>query len=299
MKISYNWIQEYFDEPLPSPTELATLLNIRAFEVEEVEEQNGDSVFEIKITPDRAHDCLSHFGVAKEIRLHTKLKMKPVLDIADIKDDFETKYKAEIVDSSCPRYMLREIQNVVVQESPLELKIKLEQIGQRSINSVVDITNLVMYEIGQPMHAFDADKLDGTQIKIASPIQKKITTLDSKEVELTDEDITIQDEKDNLAIAGVKGGKKAEVNNQTQNVIIESANFFPVKVRKTSKRTNIQTDSSKRFENGITPKLAETAIKLTSFYIQKYASDSKTQFSNIVDVYPRPASPYYTGVSLK
>lgn len=298
MKISYNWLQTYFEKELPNPKNLADLLNIRSLEVEEIEEKDGDSIFEIKVTPNRAPDCLSHIGIAKEIAIHTR---QPIFvpKIINIEDDYNTEKKVEVEDQTCIRYMAREVKGVVIGESPLALKLKLESIGQRSINTVVDITNLVMYEIGQPMHAFDADKLSGQKIFVASPKDTKFTTLDNKEVELTSEDITIQDETDNLAIAGIKGGKKAEVDFNTKIIILEAANFFPVKVRKTSRRIGIQTDSSKRFENGLAPQLAQQAIHLASHYIKIYASDDNTQFSNIVDVYPRPANPYYTGVSLE
>jgi phenylalanyl-tRNA synthetase beta subunit len=298
MKISHNWLQEYFEKELPNPKDLADLLNVRAFEVEEIEEKDEDSVYEIKITPDRAPDCLSHEGIAREVSVHIK---QPLIqkEISKIDAQFETAHNVHMEENSCVRYMCREVKGVVVADSPLELKKKLESIGQRSINTIVDITNLVMYELGQPMHAFDADKLTGKKITIGAPTQTHFTTLDTKEIELTSEDITIQDESDNLAIAGVKGGKKAEVDSQTKAILLESANFFSVKVRKTSKNTGIQTDSSKRYENGLTPELAQRALDLASYYIQKYASDSNTQFSNIVDVYPRPASPYYTGISIE
>ncbi len=300
MKISYNWLQEYFDKPLPNPKDLADLLNIRAFEVEEIEEHDGDSVLEIKITPDRAPDCLSHLGVAREVAIHTGFSIVDNMDIVPFKSDFETEYSVVAEENSIQRYILCEVKNVVVKESPLELKLKLEAIGQRSINTIVDITNIVMYEIGQPMHAFDADKISGKTITIGVPKNPKITTLDGKEVELSDEDLTIQDESDNLAIAGVKGGNKSEVNSATVNILLESANFFPVKVRKTSKRTGIQTDSSKRFENGLTPKLAEKAMHFARYYIKKYASNENTEFSMIKDAYPRPQPrPYSVGLKIE
>lgn len=298
MKISYNWLQNYFKKELPNPKDLADLLNLRALEVEEIEEKDGDSVLEIKVTPNRAPDCLSHIGIAREVAIHTGIEMieKEVDDV--IAPDFETDFKVEVQEGSCVRYMAREVRDVVIAESPLELKLKLESIGQRSINTIVDITNLVMYELGQPMHAFDKDKLTGTTIKVASPTDTHFVTLDNKEIELTADDITIQDEKDNLAIAGIKGGKKAEVDSGTKNIILESANFFPVKVRKTSRKTTIQTDSSKRFENGLTPQLAEQALNLACLYVTKYASQDSTQFSNVLDVYPRPQNrKYVVGLS--
>jgi phenylalanyl-tRNA synthetase beta subunit len=298
MKISYNWLQEYFEKELPNPKDLADLLNIRAFEVEEIEEKEGDSILDIKVTPDRAPDCLSHEGVAREVAVHVNQKSTPQTT-SDIADDFQTDVTVSLSEEKAVRYMFREIQNVVVGESSLEIKKKLEAIGQRTINTVVDITNLVMYEIGQPMHAFDSDKLSGKKITITSPKHTTFKTLDNKEVELTEEDATIQDGEDDLAIAGVKGGKKGEVTSETKNIILESANFFPTKVRKTSKNTGIQTDSSKRFENGLSPELAERALVLASHYIKRYASTDETKFSNIVDVYPRPSHPYHTGVTLE
>lgn len=298
MKISYNWLQEYFEKDLPNPKELADLLNIRAFEVEEVEEKNSDSIFEIKVTPDRAPDCLSHMGIAREVGLHTKQNVLQK-NISQITEQFKTDYSIDLNEKSAVRYIIREVKDVVVSESPLDLKLKLEAIGQRSINTIVDITNLVMFEIGQPMHAFDTQKIKGKKITIGIPLQNKITTLDNKEIELTDKDITIQDDEGNLAVAGVKGGKRAEVDMQTKNIVLESANFFPSQVRKTSKTTGIQNDSSKRFENGLTPMLAEQGIELASYYIEKYASCNTTQFSNSIDVYPRPQiRPYSVGLCI-
>jgi phenylalanyl-tRNA synthetase beta subunit len=296
MKISYNWLQECFEKELPNPKDLADLLNIRAFEVEEVEEKDGDSIFEIKVTPDRAPDCLSHLGIAREVALHTGQSLIQK-QIPQIEKQFDTTYTINIEEKSCVRYMSREIRNVVVKESPLELKKKLEAIGQRSINTIVDITNLVMLEIGQPMHAFDTSKIAGTQITIGAPKDVHITTLDNKEFELTPLDITVQDKEGNLAIAGVKGGKKAEVTMSTTNILLESANFFSAQVRKTSKTTSIQNDSSKRFENGLTPIGTAGALNLASHYVQKYASSDATQFSNVIDVYPRPQTrPYIVGL---
>ncbi len=299
MKISYNWLQEYFEKPLPNPKDLADLLNIRSFEVEEIEEKDGDSILEIKITPNRAPDCLSHDGIAREVSVHTGL---PLIrkEILGIKPNFKTNLKTSIEDETAIRHMCREIKNVKLNESPLELKLKLEAIGQRPINVIVDITNLVMNETGQPLHAFDADKISGSIIKIAKPTDLSIVTLGDKEVVLTTDDITLQDAENNLDIAGIKGGKKAEVNSETKNIILESANFFAVKVRKASKRTGIQTDSSKRFENGISPELAQKGIELVSHYIKMYASGEGTQFSDIVDVYPRPQNrKYVVGLNFK
>jgi len=296
MIVSYNWLKEYFEESLPEAKALSDILNTRAFEVEGVEDTNENSLIDIDVLPNRAHDCLSHYGIAKEISVLTGLTIKEINpeikqgDVSNIKVDIQ-----DDVSNICKRYIALEINNVEVKESVSEIKNKLEVLGQKSINNIVDITNIVMLELGQPLHAFDADKLDGDIIIRFAGKGEKITTLDNKEIELTEEMLVIADQKNALAIAGVKGGKKAEVDSNTKNIVLESANFDQTSVRKTSQQTNVKTDSSKRFENGVTPELAEKGILRTAELIQKYAGGD---VQKVVDVYPRPVGIYKTGVSL-
>lgn len=256
MNTSYKWLQTYFDDTLPEPAKLADLFNAHAFEVEGIEESKvgeGDMVLDIKVLPDRAHYALSHKGIAGEVHAITGLALKEqnYLTLTNI-DTAGGKIKNDL----CRRYVTAEIKGVNVAPTPAWLKEKLEVVGQRSINSLVDIMNFVTLDVGQPMHVFDADKIEGKlQVRLATE-GEKITTLDNKEVILSAGDLVIADDVSALAIAGVKGGKKAEVDANTKNIIIESANFNPTSTRRTSTRLNLRTDASKRFENEITPELA-------------------------------------------
>ena len=164
MKVSYNWLQNYFKEKLPEPEKLSEGIIFHSFEVEEIEKKGNDSVFEIKVLPDRAHDCLSHYGIAKEVSAIFNLELKNKEN-----KTFESKateLKIEIKDEKCRRYMGRIVRNIKVGPSPVWLKEKLETIGQKSINNIVDAANFVMFDIGQPIHCFDLDKLESAKIII-------------------------------------------------------------------------------------------------------------------------------------
>ena len=295
MLFSYNWLKEYLGDNVDTPEKISDVLNVTSFEIESIEEKNGDYIFDIDILPNRAHDCLCHTGVAKEIAINFDLNfMYPHSE--KIGGTFETHFEVNIEDVNCNRYMLREIKNIEVGPSPEELKKKLESIGEKSINNVVDITNIVMFELGQPMHAFDKDKLDGEKINIRlSKTGEKITTLDKKVVEFDDEVLVIADTEP-LAIAGIKGGNKAEVDGATKNLILESANFHSSYIRKASNKVSVKTDSSKRFENEITPELAEVAMNRVTELLLKYGGSS-VEVSNIVDVYEkRPKNNFIVGL---
>ena len=255
MNTSYKWLQTYFDETLPEVAKLVDLFNAHTFEVEGVEGDplHSDTVLDIKVLPDRAHYALSHKGIAGEIQAITGLALKEQnhLTLTSV-DSSGGKIKSDL----CRRYITAEIKGVNVVATPAWLKEKLEVVGQRSINSLVDIMNFVMLDSGQPMHVFDADKIEGSlQVRLAVE-GEKVTTLDNKEMTLSANDLVIADDVSVLAVAGVKGGKKAEVDANTKNIIIESANFNPTSTRRTSTRLNLRTDASKRFENEITPELA-------------------------------------------
>jgi phenylalanyl-tRNA synthetase beta subunit len=303
MLISYKWTQEYFEEKLPEPEALVDLLSVKSFEIEGLEKVDTvageDHILDVDVLPNRSHDCLSHNGIAKEISAITGLKLKQK-DQIENESQFENSFKIDSENDLCRRYISCEVKNINITESPDELKSKMEALGQKSINNLVDITNIVMYEIGQPMHAFDTDKMDGSSIKIRNANKgEKITTLDKKEVDLNPSILVIADESDPLALAGIKGGKKAEVNMETKNIVLESANFLPVNVRKTSRKIGISTDSSKRFENEISPELAIIAMNRAVELILQYASNDKTTVSNKVDYYPKKWRNYRTGVSVK
>jgi phenylalanyl-tRNA synthetase beta chain len=301
MLVSYNWLQEeYFDDKLPDPKDLVDLLTMRAFEVESVEKKGDDYLIDIDVLPNRMHDCLSHRGIARELGVILNLQVKSKKLTEFVQDEALEKVSVRIKDEKkCRRYIGRPVFGVNIAESPAWLKERLESIGQRSINNVVDLTNYSMWNTGQPLHAFDADKVAGGITVRTAKLGEKITTLDNKEVELTPEDLVIADDEAVLAIAGVKGGKKAEVDSQTKNIILESANFDPVSVRKTRIRTGIQTDSSKRFENEPTPELAFVGMNELTAYISDIAKTTDTKIGEITDVYPSKPTTSKIAVSLE
>lgn len=307
MVFSYNWLKEYLEGDIPSPEKIAEVLTAKSFEVERFEKVGEDVVFDIDVLPNRAHDCLCHTGIAKEIAVNFDLNFKyPHLlqgyegQAEGIKKeaDFETNFQAEITDKRCKRYMLREIRGVEVGPSHPDLKKKLEILGEKSINNVVDITNIILFELNQPMHAFDKDKLNGKTIFARTSKEgESMTTLDKNYVELDDDTCVISDEKNPVAIAGIKGGNKAEVMEGTTSLILESANFNSSDIRKTSNKVDISTESSKRYENDIAPELTETAMNRATELLLKYGGDN-VKVSNVVDIYPRPRSPYFAGFSV-
>jgi len=304
MKVSLNWLKEYFKEEdfnqigLKDRVDfIARELTDKSFEVEDVEEKAGDFILNVDILPNRAHDCLSHCGIAKEISAATGLKFIDKKYEGNMAVE-SGKFSLEVNSDICPRYLGCEIENIVIGDSHPDLKNKIESIGERSINNIVDITNIVMFETGQPMHAFDIDKLTGSKIivRIAND-GEHITTLDNKEIDLDSGVAVIADEKDVLVIAGIKGGKKGEVDLNTKNILLEAANFQAAAIRKNSRKFGIATESSKRFENQITPALAEKGMALAIDLIKKYASDAKTKIYKNIEHYPKPVADFYSGIS--
>lgn len=314
MLISYNWTKEYFKK-LPKPEKLADILNKRAFEIEGVQEKKlsdgtTDWIIDADVLPNRSHDALCHYGMAREIATITGHDLiEPEIFSKKIEIEGEGEMRVDVdcraVDAYekevdvCRRYMIREIRNIRISESPEELKLKMESIGQKSINNIVDITNIVMFELNQPMHAFDANKVSGETVFVRNAKDgEKIKTLDNQEVTLTADDPVIADSEKALAIAGVKGGKKAEVDQNTADIILESANFHQTIVRKTAKRSGVGTESSKRFENEISPALVEKAMDYATNLILKYAATPETKVYKTIEHYPRPVRNYRTGFSV-
>ena len=291
MKISYNWLKWYIPE-IPKAEKVADIFMYHLCEVEGVEKIGEDTVFDLNILPNRAHDLLSHQGIARELASQLGIAYKDPTEMYKIPESKPTKLKIELKTEKCRRYMGRIVRNVKVEPSPDWVKKHLESIGQRSINNIVDATNIVMYDCGQPCHAFDLDKLVSEKIIVRTAKTAEMVELlgseiignvkKSKAVLLSITDMIITDEKNVLAIAGVKGGKIAEVDKNTKNILIEVANFEPISVRKTSKKLGILTDSSKRFENDLSSELASYAMREISGLLVEYG---ETKFENIVDVY--------------
>ncbi|MEI6581162.1 MAG: phenylalanine--tRNA ligase subunit beta [bacterium] len=298
MKISYSWLQNYFEEKLPDPEKISEGIIFHSFEVESLDnletfgKEKEDWVFDIKILPDRAHDCLSHWGIAKEISVIFDLKIKD--QKYEIFKPKSTNLKIEIQDEKCFRYMGRIVKKVNVGASPNWLKEKLQAIGQKSINNVVDAANFVMFDLGQPIHCFDLDKLASEKIIVRNgKTGEKLTTLDKKDISLDESILVIADgstcspqANEVLAIAGIKGGTKAEVDFNTKNIIIEVANFDATSTRKTAKKIGILTDAVKRYENEISPELCEKAMNAITDLIFEL---SEGEIEDVVDVYPKKA----------
>ncbi|MEK7157608.1 MAG: phenylalanine--tRNA ligase subunit beta [Patescibacteria group bacterium] len=307
MKFSYNWLQNFFDEKLPNAQKLADVLTMHSFEIESFEEKRGDYIFEAKILPNMAHHCLSHRGIAGEISAILSFPMKDFsISLNEAKvSKTSSKLEIDVLDSNlCGRYVARIIENIEVKPSPKWLAERLESVGQKSINNIVDAANFVMFEIGQPMHAFDLDKLhlESGIVKIAvknASTEDSILTLDGKDVPIDQNTLVISNNDNLLAIAGIKGGKFAEIGNATKNIIIESANFAPALIRKTSRRLNILTDSSKRFENEISLEKVLEAMEIMTNIIAEVACGANTKIGDVYDFYPNKINASKIEISLE
>jgi phenylalanyl-tRNA synthetase beta chain len=252
-----------------------------------------DFVFEIGLTPNRI-DSGSHFGVARDLaaylNLNAGLNEKALLpSVKEFKPDNYSNIYEVIVENSidCPRYTGITISDVTIKESPDWLKNKLRAAGLNPINNVVDITNYVQLEVGQPLHSFDADKIDGEKVIIKNlPDKSKFITLDTIERDLSRRDLMICNVNEGMCIAGVFGGIKSGVTASTKNIFLESAYFNPVAIRKTSKRHGLKTDASFRFERGTDPNMTTWALKRAAMLIKNLANGRIS--SDIIDVYPNP-----------
>lgn len=257
----------------------------------EIFEVENDHVFEIGLTPNRA-DAMSHFGVARDLKagliqqdINLELITPSVsafhVDNRALKIDVDLKDKKR-----APRYCGVTISGLKVEDSPSWLQHRLKAIGLSPINNVVDATNYVLHELGQPLHAFDADKINGKKIIVKTlPTGTKFVTLDEVERELHEEDLMICDGKENpMCIAGVFGGLHSGVTEETTSIFLESAYFDPVSIRKTAKRHALNTDASFRFERGIDPNITQYALKRAALLIAEIADGEIT--SDVIDEYP-------------
>jgi phenylalanyl-tRNA synthetase beta chain len=267
------------DESLQPGTPAATVFKIE-----------NDEVFEIGLTPNRA-DAMSHLGTARDLRagmLQSGVNVELItpsvtnfrIDKRTLKIDIDVKENKLV-----PRYCGLTISGITVKPSPTWLQNRLKAIGLNPKNNIVDVTNYVLHELGQPLHAFDADKINGKIIVKTLASGTKFTTLDDVERSLHEEDIMICDEKGPLCIAGVFGGKESGVSESTTSIFLESAYFNPVSVRKTAKRHQLNTDASFRFERGIDPAITDYALKRAALLIQEVAGGEIT--SDLIDVYPK------------
>lgn len=258
MRVSYSWLKDYVDIKL-SAEKLAEVLTMAGLSVDSIERKDDDAILEIEITSNRL-DLLSYIGVAREVAAITGRKLKVpscVVRHASCEKIRNTQYAIrmtiKVEDAKlCPRYTARIIRNVKVGESPEWLKKKIESIGLRSINNVVDITNFCLFETGEPMHAFDLDTLSGGKVMVRNASRnEKITVIDGTVRALDGSMLVIADSSGPVAIAGVMGGVKTEVGLSTRNILLEAAYFDPISVRRTSRKLALSSESSYRFERRV------------------------------------------------
>ncbi len=279
MKISLNWLKEYIALS-GSPEKLAERLTMAGQEVEKIHSQNGDTVFELEVTPNRP-DCLNYLGIGREFSAIFDKPLK-ALKIKNLKMP-TTKCAITIEDkSACPHYAGTIVQNISVKESPDWLKRHLTSAGMRSINNVVDITNFCLMESGQPLHAFDYNKLEGGKIIVrwAKP-GETIVTLDGVERRLDSSILVIADEKRPVAIAGIMGGQGTEVSAQTKNILLESAYFDPTIIRWASRKLALSTDSSYRFERGVDKPSVSLGAQRALNFILDLAGGTLQAYTNL------------------
>lgn len=261
--------------------------------LENVIDTKTDTVFEIGLTPNRA-DAMSHYGVARDLYAALKSRNLNAEKTNLIKREIkpgkeENPIQIEVLDQEkCPRYAGVYMKNVHVAASPTWLQDRLRAIGLSPVNNVVDITNYVLHSLGQPMHAFDADKIKGNKIIVKSDsfAALKFSTLDKTERNLEGNELLICDEEKPLAIGGVMGGLDSSVVDATQNIFLESAYFEPITVRKSSKHHNINSDSSFRFERGIDPNMTIHALEMAVHLISEIANGQVV--GSVIDHYPQP-----------
>jgi phenylalanyl-tRNA synthetase beta chain len=262
-KFSYNWLCEYLGEPAPSPEVISDLLTKHAFEVEGMEKYDGDTVIELKILPDRGSDCLCHRGLARELStlLNIPLKNDPLLSSVSVAETSEIKVTIEDF-VACPRFTASIIRGVKVGPSPAWLTARLQAVGVRSINNIVDATNYAMFALGEPTHAYDASKFpkkdDVYNFVVRKSTERETVSLlaeggkdEDRIVTLRGGELLIVDGATGTAVglAGVKGGRYAGVDANTTDIIVEAAHFEPGLTRRTARGLGIVIDASKRFEN--------------------------------------------------
>ncbi|MEE1183651.1 MAG: phenylalanine--tRNA ligase subunit beta, partial [Paludibacteraceae bacterium] len=255
-----------------------------------------DTLIEVDITPNRS-DAISHYGVARDLAAGLGIEVtKPSVEAFNV-DNNDYVVNVTVQNSeACPRYSGVTINNVKVTESPDWLKNKLTTIGLRPINNVVDVTNFILHELGQPLHAFDGDKIKGNHIIVQNLADETpFTTLDGVERKLSANDLMICNEEEGMCIAGVFGGLDSGVTESTTKVFIESAYFNPVSVRKTARRHGLNTDASFRYERGCDPNITLYALKRAALLIQEVAGGQVSM--DIVDIYPNPIEDFKVQLS--
>ncbi|MGA2666936.1 MAG: phenylalanine--tRNA ligase subunit beta [Patescibacteria group bacterium] len=290
MKISYNWLKDYVDFK-KTPTQLAEDLSLFGQEVESIKKLDDDTILDLEITPNRG-DCLSILGMAREISAlyNIPLKQSSFSELSRIEESAKIDKKIEVKVSGpeiCPRFSARIIDNIKINPSPDWLKKRLQSYGFRSINNVVDVTNFVMVATGQPLHAFDYNKIkDGNFTIRLSKKDEEVITLDSVNRKLCEGIIIIEDDEKIYDLAGIMGGFKSEVDEKTSTIVLTAAIFDPILIRRASKFLNHTTDSSYRYERGVDYEGNLYGLNLAAQLIKELIPDAKA--SELIDQKNQP-----------
>ena len=296
MKFTFNWLKEFVTFKA-SPEKLTGMLTMAGLEVESLtalqdpDTNRDDWLFEISVTPNRG-DCLGITGLATEVAALTGGRMKSAAATPRSKDSSIANRVTIAIQNSrlCPRYSAGVVDEVHMGPSPAWMRFRLESCGIRSINNVVDVTNYVMLETGQPLHAFDLDRLPTRRIVVRTAQEiKKFTTLDGVERDLAPEDLLICAGDMPVALAGVMGGADSEVKAETRSILLESANFDPTAIRRTAKRLGLHSEASHRFERGVDPEGTLGALERAVYLLATVATG--VPVPGVADRYPRRAKP--------
>src|SRR5579863_6158936 len=290
MKILYDWLKEFVEVPF-APRELGERLSLAGIAVEGVADTSAGPLLDLDLTINRP-DCLAHYGVAREVAALGRNQLKPVsVALPEARESATSAARVEIESPDlCGRFTARVLRGVKVQPSPDWLRKRLEALGQASINNIVDATNYVMLELGHPMHAFDMDRLAERRIVARrARAGEKMRTLDGVERTLSPDICVIADAARAVAIGGIMGGAETEIGFATRDVLLESAWFDPISIRRSSKALGLRTEASTRFERGADPEMAELASRRCAALIQELAGGEL--LSGVVDVYPGRRQP--------
>ncbi|MBN2183609.1 MAG: phenylalanine--tRNA ligase subunit beta [Sedimentisphaerales bacterium] len=285
MKISLEWLSDYIETGL-SAEKIAEILSNLGFPCEGIEKIGNDTVIDVEVTSNRG-DCLSYIGIARELAVVTGKPLKiPEVELVESEKSVEEFAEVEIAEPDfCGRYTARIIDGVKIGPSPDWLKKRLEAIGLRSVNNVVDATNYAMMETGQPPHAFDYAKINQGKIIVRKAVAgERLVSIDGSQCELNTDMLVIADPKGPVGIAGVMGGLETEVSNSTTTILLEDASFDPVSIRTTSRRLSLPSEAAFRFERIVDIEMVDWASRRTAQLITQVAGGKVAK--GVVDVYP-------------
>ncbi|MFC1663594.1 phenylalanine--tRNA ligase subunit beta [Patescibacteria group bacterium] len=287
MIFSYNWLQSFFKKKLPKPEKLAELLNMKAFEVEGVKKSGSDWTLDIDVLANRVSDCQNHRGMAREIAAITRQNLKSLekKKLNKVKGNTRPISLKILCPRLIPRFSAIVIEGVKVAPSPQWLKRRLKTVGIRSINNIVDLTNFVMLETGQPLHAFDYDKIKEQRMVLRlSKKGENLTTLDGVKRKLEKGILVVEDKNRLIDLVGVVGGKLSEISSKTKNIVLQAGNFDRWTIYQATKKTNCLTEAANIYIHDIDPNLTIPTLERVFLLLQKMGGGKIVQ---IIDIYPK------------